>query len=103
MTVVGLENYRKQYGKEGELLMRYADGRRDWTFAVNAKKDAKTKMYKQAMNTFNLTDEQFKFGLSNLHLLAIEKQKKLLKESETEKLLNLKKKQKRGKYSKLLF
>jgi hypothetical protein len=99
LTVVGLENYRKKFGYEGELLIHFADGRRDWTYAINAKKDAKAKMYNQAMKKFNLTDDQLKFGLSKHHQVAIEKQKKLLKEKEKENQLNLKKKQKRGKYS----
>jgi hypothetical protein len=99
LTVVGLENYRKQFGYEGELLIRFADGRRDWTYAINAKKDAKAKMYNQAMKKFKLTDEQFKFGLSKHHQVAAEKQKKLLKEKETENQLNSNKKQKQGKYS----
>lgn len=99
LTVVGLENYRKKFGYEGELLIRFADGRRDWTYAVNAKKDAKAKMYKDAMKRFKLTDEQFKFGLSRLHLVAVDKQKKLMKDKEKENQLNVNKKQKRGKYS----
>jgi hypothetical protein len=98
LTVVGLENYRKKFGREGELLIRFADGRRDWTYACDAKKDAKAKMYNEAMKKFKLTDDQFKFGLSKLHLIAVEKQKKLLKEKEKQNQLNLKKKQKRGKY-----
>lgn len=98
LTVVGLENYRKRFGFEGELLIRFADDRRDWTFAVDAKKDAKAKMYHAAMKKFKLTDEQFKFGLSRHHLIALDKQKKNMKENEKVKVLNLKKKQKRGKY-----
>ena len=56
-------------------------------------------MYKDAMKKFKLTDEQFKFGLSRLHLVAAEKQKKILKDKEKENQLNVNKKQKRGKYS----
>jgi hypothetical protein len=55
-------------------------------------------MYNEAMKKFNLTDDQLKFGLSKLHKVAIEKQRKLLKEKEKENQLNLKKKQKLGKY-----
>lgn len=102
LTVVGLENYRKQVGKEGELLIRYADGRRDWTYCVDAKKDAKTKMYNEAMKKLKLTDEQMKLGLSKQHLVAIEKQKKLLKQKQME-AMNSNKKQKRGNYSKYCF
>jgi hypothetical protein len=80
LTVIGLENYRKQYEKEGELLMRYKDGRRDWTFAIDAKHDAKDEMYNEAMQRFKLTDDQFKFGLSKFHEIAINKQKELLKQ-----------------------
>ena len=97
LTVVGIENYRKKFGYEGELLICYKDGRRDWTYAIDAKKDAKAKMYKDAMKKFKLTDEQFKFGLSRLHLVAAEKQKKSLKDKEKENQLNLKKK--KDKYS----
>jgi hypothetical protein len=80
LTVIGLENYRKQYQKEGELLMRYKDGRRDWTYAIDAKSDAKDEMYNDAMRRFKLTDDQLKFGLSKFHEIAINKQKELLKQ-----------------------
>ena len=50
------------------------------------------------MKRFKLTDEQFKFGLSRLHLVAVDKQKKLMKDKEKENQLNVNKKQKRGKY-----
>ena len=62
--VIALENYRKRVGHEGELLIRYKDGRRDWSHACTAKIDAKAKMYNEALKRFNLTNEQLEFGLS---------------------------------------
>jgi N-methylhydantoinase A/oxoprolinase/acetone carboxylase beta subunit len=82
LTVIGLENYRKRFDREGELLIRYQDGRRDWTYAVDAKHDAKAEMYKEALKKFKITDGQLKFGLSKLHEVAIKKQKQILKQKK---------------------
>jgi hypothetical protein len=94
LVVMALENYRKRKGEyEGELLIRWKDGRREWTNACAAKTDAKAKMYNAALKKFNLTNEQLQYGLTRAHNAAIEKQKNKLI------LYDPNKKQKEGKYS----
>ena len=72
---MALENYRKRLGHEGELLVRFKDGRRDWAPACACKTDAKAKMYNDALKSFNLTNDQLEFGKSKKQIVTIEKQK----------------------------
>jgi hypothetical protein len=78
LTVMALENYRKQKGKEGELLIRWKDGRRDWTIAYAAKKDAKAPMYNAALKKFKMTNELLKYNQTNLIAIAVAEQQKKL-------------------------
>ena len=76
LTVKALENYRKQVALEGELLIHWEDGRREWAFCCDVKKDAKAALYNAAMKRFKLTNEMMRFGLSKpkLMLISIDKQ-----------------------------
>ena len=76
LEVMGLENYRKREGYEGELLVHFKDGRRDWAPACACKKDAKAKMYNDALKRFNLTNEQLEYGLSKKQIVPIEQKGK---------------------------
>ena len=49
LNVKVLENYRKQVAKEGELLIHWEDGCREWAFCCNVKIDAKAAMYNAAI------------------------------------------------------
>ena len=76
LEVMGLENYRKREGYEGELLVHFKDGRRDWAPACACKTDAKAKMYNDALKRFNLTNEQLEYGLSKKQIVTIEQKGK---------------------------
>ena len=82
LTVEGLENYRKEVEKEGELLIRWKDGRREWSYCIDAKKDAKAPMYNAAMKQFGYTDNECSFGLSKKKELEEKARKKLLRKQK---------------------
>jgi hypothetical protein len=77
LQVDSLVNYRKREGEyEGELLIKWKDGRREWTPAKSAWKDAKAPMFNAALKKFNLTKEMLRFGLTKQKEIAVEKQRK---------------------------
>ena len=82
LIVEGLENYRKEVEKEGELLIRWKDGRRDWTYCIDAKKDASAAMYNAAMKKFGYTDNEFCYGLSRKEENEEKARKKLLRKQK---------------------
>ena len=75
LEVIAIENFRKRYGHEGELLIHFKDGRRDWAPACACKYDAKAKMYNDALKRFNLTNDMLEYGLSRKKINTIEKNK----------------------------
>lgn len=75
LKVIALENYRKQVAREGELLIHWEDGRREWAYCCNARTDAKAPMYNAALKRFKLTNVIMKLGLSKEIIIAINKQK----------------------------
>jgi hypothetical protein len=84
LKVMALENYRKEVAKEGELLIHWEDGRREWAFCCNVKIDAKAAMYNAAIKRFKLTNEIMEFGLSKAILIPTEE-----KENELDKLVSV--------------
>lgn len=79
LVCVELCNHRKQMGNEGELLVRWKDGRRDWSHMYAAYKDCGAKMVNSYLKSVSLSKEIMGHGLiAKKRKQAIEMQKKKL-------------------------
>lgn len=83
--VESLENYRKRLGHEGELLLQWKDGRREWIYTSAAKHDAKAAMFNDALRRFNLTKEMMDYGLTRKQIEEDKKNNQKLKDKNKKK------------------